>query len=199
MGGGGASCRAHPSEALGFFSSGARGVGRLGLDVAPRSCWPRRSAARPMALAPSPCWSTDTPASLHLIVSAPGASSKYLPGVMAGTTITAVGCRPGAGSGRRRDLHARCARRRPLCERRQDVHHQRRARRPVLHRRAIEARARAPSPCSSSRRGTRASVGRAEQDRRAPIRRLVFETAGCRPKRTGRAQPRLLLDHGQLP
>ena len=62
---------------------------------------------------------------------------------------------------RGRAAHPGAARGRSVgAERRQDVHHQRRARRPVLRRRAHRSRtprARAASPCSSSRRARPAS------------------------------------------
>ena len=66
---------------------------------------------------------------------------KYLPGVMAGTSITAVGVtEPGAGSESPVSAPVR-ARRRPLrAERRQDVHHQRRACRSLLRRRPDRSR-----------------------------------------------------------
>ena len=92
---------------------------------------------------------------------------KYLPGVMAGKAITAVGVtEPGAGSDVAGDPHPRGARRRPLCaERRQDVHHQRRAWRPLLHRRQApipRPRARAPSSMFIVEKGTPGfRVGRA--------------------------------------
>ena len=43
---------------------------------APRSCWPRRSAARPMAASPSPCWSIPTWRARISCASAPSASSR---------------------------------------------------------------------------------------------------------------------------
>ena len=88
-----------------------------------------------------------------------GAEGAYMPGVVAGGTITAVGItEPGAGSdvaGIRtravRDGDALGA------QRHQDLHHQRRPRRPVLRRREDRRRRDTASRCSSSRRARRAS------------------------------------------
>ena len=104
MGGGGlraARGAARDGRARLLLPARARGAGRRRASMpAPRSCWPRRSAARPMAASPSPCWSIPTWRARIWSASAPSASSRSTcRACMAGTAITAVGVtEPGAGS-----------------------------------------------------------------------------------------------------
>ena len=98
-----------------------------------------------------------------------------------------AGCRLRRG----RSAHARAARGRPVgAERHQDVHHQRRACRPLLRRGAhgsARARARAGSPCSSSRRARRASASGARSRRPAGCARTPpswCSTTAASPRRT---------------
>ncbi len=90
--------------------------------------------------------------------------ARYMPGVIAGRTITAVGItEPGAGLRRGRHAHdGQAGRRRMGAQWHQDVHHQRRARQPVFHRGQDRHGAARRCPCSLSRKARRVlRVGRA--------------------------------------
>ena len=91
-------------------------------------------------------------------------------------------------------------------ERRQDVHHQRRAWRSLLHRRAHRSRGQGqPRHHHVHRREGHAGLPRRPRARQDRLALLRHRRAGVRGlpragrERAGRAQPRLLLDHGQLP
>ncbi len=133
---------------------------------------------------------------------------KYLPGIMAGSTITRRRRhRAGRRLRRGRHPHPGGARRRQLgAERRQDVHHQRRPWRSLFHCRPHRPRSQGQSRHHHvhRREGHARLQGRPRprQDRLALFRYRRIDlrgVPGAGRERAGRGQSRLLRHHGQLP